>query len=43
MDQLSRRQSQKIILGRWLYAGAEIFILDEPAQVVIVGRRRYFG
>ena len=39
MDQLSGGNQQKIILGRWLYAGAEIFILDEPTQGIDIGAK----
>ncbi len=38
-EQLSGGNQQKIILGRWLYAGADIFILDEPTQGIDIGAK----
>jgi len=37
---LSGGNQQKIIISRWLYSGAEIFILDEPTQGIDVGAKR---
>ena len=39
IDEVSGGNQQKIILGRWLYAGAEIFILDEPTQGIDIGAK----
>jgi ABC-type sugar transport system ATPase subunit len=36
---LSGGNQQKIVVGRWIFAGAELFILDEPTQGIDVGAK----
>ena len=36
---LSGGNQQKIVVGRWLFAGAELFILDEPTQGIDIGAK----
>jgi ribose transport system ATP-binding protein len=39
VDLLSGGNQQKIVIGRWLFAGAELFILDEPTQGIDIGAK----
>jgi len=39
VDLLSGGNQQKIIIGRWLFADAELFILDEPTQGIDIGAK----
>jgi len=39
VDSLSGGNQQKAIIGRWLHAGAEIFLLDEPTQGIDIGAK----
>ena len=39
VDMLSGGNQQKIVIGRWLFAGAELFILDEPTQGIDIGAK----
>jgi ABC-type sugar transport system ATPase subunit len=36
---LSGGNQQKIVIGRWLFAGATLFILDEPTQGIDIGAK----
>jgi len=36
---LSGGNQQKIVVGRWLFAGAELFILDEPTQGIDIAAK----
>ncbi len=36
---LSGGNQQKIVIGRWLFADAELFILDEPTQGIDLGAK----
>ena len=36
---LSGGNQQKIVIGRWLFADAELFILDEPTQGIDIGAK----
>lgn len=36
---LSGGNQQKIVIGRWLFAGASLFILDEPTQGIDIGAK----
>ena len=38
-DWLSGGNQQKLILGRWLESGADVFIFDEPTQGIDVGAK----
>jgi ribose transport system ATP-binding protein len=39
VESLSGGNQQKAIIGRWLHAGAEIFLLDEPTQGIDIGAK----
>jgi ribose transport system ATP-binding protein len=39
VDRLSGGTQQKILVARWLVAGAEVFILDEPTQGIDIGTK----
>jgi ABC-type sugar transport system ATPase subunit len=39
---LSGGNQQKIVIGRWLFAGAELFILDEPTQGIDIAAKVAF-
>jgi ribose transport system ATP-binding protein len=39
VDLLSGGNQQKIVIGRWLFADAELFILDEPTQGIDIGAK----
>jgi ABC-type sugar transport system ATPase subunit len=39
VDLLSGGNQQKIVVGRWLFADAELFILDEPTQGIDIGAK----
>jgi ribose transport system ATP-binding protein len=39
VDSLSGGNQQKVILGRWLMIGAEVFIFDEPTKGVDIGSK----
>ena len=36
---LSGGNQQKIVIARWLFADAELFILDEPTQGIDIGAK----
>ncbi|MFQ5971473.1 MAG: sugar ABC transporter ATP-binding protein [Alphaproteobacteria bacterium] len=36
---LSGGNQQKVIIARWLYSGADVFILDEPTQGIDIGSK----
>jgi ABC-type sugar transport system ATPase subunit len=36
---LSGGNQQKIVIGRWLFAGASLFIMDEPTQGIDIGAK----
>ena len=40
VGQLSGGNQQKVIIGRWLDSGAEIFIFDEPTKGVDIGAKK---
>jgi ABC-type sugar transport system ATPase subunit len=39
VDLLSGGNQQKIVVGRWLFASADLFILDEPTQGIDIGAK----
>jgi ABC-type sugar transport system ATPase subunit len=39
VDFLSGGNQQKVIIARWLYADAEVFILDQPTQGIDIGAK----
>jgi ribose transport system ATP-binding protein len=39
VSSLSGGNQQKVIIGRWLHAGAEVFLLDEPTQGIDIGSK----
>lgn len=39
IDSLSGGNRQKVVVGRWLAAGADLFILDEPFRGIDIGAR----
>jgi ABC-type sugar transport system ATPase subunit len=39
VDLLSGGNQQKIVVGRWMFAEAELFIMDEPTQGIDIGAK----
>jgi ABC-type sugar transport system ATPase subunit len=40
LRELSGGNQQKVIIGKWVHTGADIYIFDEPTQGVDVGAKR---